>query len=172
MKTEQELDKLISQLAPSIEPDRDLWPQLQAKLNFARQRRPLQRWLSAGAALAATVAFIGLLSWQLTTLNDEQQQVITASTSNTPAMISAELQLLQTFEQLKAQQLSNMVAPAPGFDNWQQQSGIWDQAIAQVRYALTFYPDEPQLLAQLQMLYQQQLAYLQQAALPATLMNS
>ena len=65
--------------------------------------------------------------------------------------------LLQVYETQKANQLSQTVAIAEGFDNWQQQLQVWDQAIAQVRHALQFYPDEPQLLAQLQSLYQQQL---------------
>ena len=56
-------------------------------------------------------------------------------------------------------------AVAEGFDNWHQQLVIWDQAIAQVRRALQFYPDEPQLLSQLQQLYQQQLAYIKRATL-------
>ena len=42
---------------------------------------------------------------------------------------------------------------------------IWDGAIAQVRLALNFYPEEPPLLAQLDKLYRQQLAYLEQVAM-------
>jgi len=49
---------------------------------------------------------------------------------------------------------------------------VWDKAIMQVRHALSFYPDEPQLLAQLQQLYQQQLSFLQKATLQQPLQLS
>jgi hypothetical protein len=166
---EQQLDKAISQLASQIAPQRDLWPDIAAQLEAVEQQpeaptvgksKPT-RWYWGVAAMLGLLSVFG---WQ--------QALMPGTTSTTAAMPSAELTLLQIYEQQKATQLSQMVAVAEGFDNWQQQIRVWDQAIAQVRQALAFYPDEPQLLAQLQSLYQQQLSYLQQATLQQPLVIS
>lgn len=166
---EQQLDKAISQLASQIAPQRDLWPGIAAQLETVEQQpeaptvgksKPT-RWYWGVAAMLGLLSVFG---WQ--------QALMPGTTSTTAAMPSAELTLLQIYEQQKATQLSQMVAVAEGFDNWQQQIRVWDQAIAQVRQALAFYPDEPQLLAQLQSLYQQQLSYLQQATLQQPLVIS
>ncbi|WP_215399201.1 hypothetical protein [Rheinheimera oceanensis] len=166
---EQQLDKAISQLAPQIAPQRDLWPDIAAQLETVGQQpeAPIAAKSKAVRWYWGIAAMLGLLSvfgWQ--------QALMPGTTSTTAAMPSAELILLQIYEQQKATQLSQMVAVAEGFDNWQQQIRVWDQAIAQVRQALAFYPDEPQLLAQLQSLYQQQLSYLQQATLQQPLVIS
>lgn len=167
---EQQLDKAISQLNSQITPQRDLWPDIVAKLDITTQPEPVsapthtskpKRWYWGVAAMLGLLSVFG---WQ--------QALVPGISSTTAAMPSAELILLQVYEQQKATQLSQMVAVAEGFDNWQQQIHVWDQAIAQVRQALTFYPDEPQLLAQLQSLYQQQLSYLQQATLQQPLVIS
>lgn len=167
---EQQLDKAISQLNQQITPQRDLWPDIAAKLDITAQPEVVSapshtskptRWYWGVAAMLGLLSVFG---WQ--------QAQLPGITDTTAAMPSAELMLLQVYEQQKATQLSQMVAVAEGFDNWQQQIRVWDQAIAQVRQALAFYPDEPQLLAQLQSLYQQQLSYLQQATLQQPLVIS
>lgn len=173
---DQQLDMAISRLALQIAPKRDLWPDIAARLNLSEQVEisaitdtavlPIEntkpvRWYWG---IAAMLGLLSVFSWQ---------QAILPDINNTKAqMLSAELMLLQIYEQQKASQLSQMVAVAEGFDDWQQQMRVWDQAISQVRQALTFYPDEPQLLAQLQRLYQQQLSYLQQATLQQPLLLS
>lgn len=149
---EQQLGQALQQLKRDIQPDRDLWPAIAAKLTpHAPQRRLIH--LASAAALLLVV----LLGWQVAILPGPAQRAA--------ALPSAELMLLQVYEQQKARQLGQIVAIAEGFDNWQQQLTIWDQAIAQVRQALQIYPDEPQLLAQLKLLYQQQLAYINRATL-------
>ncbi len=152
---EQQLDQALHSLKRDIPPERDLWPAIEARLVMpaVAERRPvLLRWASAAA-----VTLLALIGWQLA--------IVPPPAQRSAALPSAELMLLQVYEQQKAQQLLQMVAVAEGFDNWQQQLQIWDQAIVQVRQALQFYPDEPQLLAQLQLLYQQQLRFIQQATL-------
>lgn len=148
---EQRLDDAIYGLDKEIAPERELWGDIVSRLPEREPARPpLGYW-----ACAAALLLVGLIGWQLAILPTSAQR-----SANMP---TAELMLLQVYEQQKAQQLSQVAAVAEGFDNWQQQLQIWDQAIAQVRSALMFYPDEPQLLAQLQSLYQQQLSYIQQA---------
>jgi len=151
---EQQLDQAIANLNRQLTPEQDLWSALERRLDVkTKQQSPLWLW-----ATAAAVTLVGLISWQLALLPGIEK---------TPqaSVSSAEMLLLQVYEQQKAEQLRQATGIADGFDNWQQQLQVWDQAIAQVRHALSFYPDEPQLLAQLQHLYQQQLSFIQKATL-------
>ena len=157
---DQQLDRAINSLNRDIMPERDLWPAIAGRLP---QRQSAKVQLAFWAS-AASLLLVGLIGWQLTMLPTAAQR--------SAAMPTAELMLLQVYEQQKARQLSQVAAVAEGFDNWQQQLHIWDDAIAQVRRALQFYPDEPQLLAQLQSLYQQQLSFIQQATLQQPLIIS
>ncbi|MDX3774129.1 hypothetical protein QE250_08400 [Chromatiaceae bacterium AAb-1] len=145
MKTEQQLDQAVGNLPPDILPERDLWPGLAARLPAPKARLNYPLWLAA-----AVFGVVSILGYKL------------LMPYNGPAMApSAELVLLQTYEQRKAEQLAVMTSVDQVFADWQQQMQVWDNAVGQVRYALSFYPEEPQLLTQLQRLYQQQLAYLQ-----------
>ncbi|SNY45075.1 hypothetical protein SAMN06297280_0830 [Arsukibacterium tuosuense] len=166
---EQQLELALQQLERNIQPERDLWPDITARLDTldkpataasAAANRPGLLSLASAAALV----LVALVAWQLVVLPLPAQR--------SAAMPSAELMLLQVFEQQKSRQLAQVTAIAEGFDNWQQQLSVWDQAIAQVRRALQLYPDEPQLLAQLQQLYQQQLAYIERATLQQPQINS
>ena len=161
---EQQLDQALSKLNRQIMPDKELWPAIETRLgaqqHAAVASNTLWRW--ASAAMLALACLIGW-QWSLQQVPVQDGQVSVTST---------EQMLQQVYEQQKAQQLAQMQAVAQGFDNWQQQLQVWDQAITQVRLALSIYPDEPQLLAQLQMLYQQQLSYIQRISLPTTLLIS
>ena len=156
---EQQLDNAIAQLASELRPQRDLWPAIDARLTERQVSRGSWWYLASAAALAMACVF----SWRLVMLPQSDASYDSRS---------AELIVMQLYEQQKAQQLQHIAGFAEGFEDWQQQLQVWDQAIAQVRHALQFYPDEPQLLAQLQHLYQQQLAYLSRAALPRASVNS
>ena len=148
---DQQLDQAINNLNRAIMPEHDLWPAIAERLPQRQSAKlRLAFWASAASLLLAA-----LIGWQLALLPTAAQR--------SAAMPTAELMLLQVYEQQKAEQLSQVATVAEGFDNWQQQLQIWDDAIEQVRRALQFYPDEPQLLAQLQSLYQQQLSYIQRA---------
>ncbi|WP_214000879.1 anti-sigma factor [Arsukibacterium sp.] len=166
---EQQFEQSLQHLARERQPERDLWPAIAARLELTHQQpgngAPVPMAVAAQHhsprlihwASAAAFLLVALIGWQLA--------ILPAAGQRTVASPSAELILLQVYEQQKSRQLAQVVAVAEGFDNWQQQLTIWDQAIAQVRLALQFYPDEPQLLAQLQQLYQQQLRFIQQATL-------
>lgn len=154
---EQQLDQAIKGLTQQITPERNLWPEIESRL-ISPGKAGKSRRLIRALATAAMLGLVSVMGWQLLLLPS-------APESSLAKMPTAELMLLQVFEQQKARQLSQMAEVNEGFDNWQQQLQVWDQAIAQVRGALQFYPDEPQLLAQLQRLYQQQLSYIQRATL-------
>ena len=159
---EQQLDKAISALSTELMPERDLWADIEAKLT---ERSGAAKTVRKYWETAAMLGLATLLSWQLALFPGMQS-------NNLASMPNTELMLLQVYETQKAHQLGQAVGIAEGFDNWRQQIQVWDQAIAQVRRALQLYPDEPQLLAQLQSLYEQQLAYLQRAILQQPIVMS
>jgi hypothetical protein len=164
MKTEQELDALIAALASDIKPSRDLWPELEQRLNephaATAQVQPLKtsRWLSVPfasvyVASAASVLMAVTLFWQ--------PQEAVQSTAFNPQLLDAETAIVYSFEQAKAQQLAGMKSVAPVYADWQQQIAQWQQAIEQVQLALKYNPNEAMLLKQLRQLYSQQQNYLQ-----------
>lgn len=156
MKTEQQLDQAIAQLTTEIAPQRDLWPDILTRLDNTEQRGTKHKspyWFIAAACCVFTV-----FGWSL-------------FSSYSAPVLSAEVRLIQHFEQQKAQQLAAMTQVSSEFADWSQQLAIFEQAVRQVRMALSFYPDEPQLLDQLQQLYQQELAYLALVTTSDTLFN-
>lgn len=166
MKTEEQLDQAISQLTREIKPSRDLWatiePQLQARQTPVRWYRALntQRW-----AAVLALALVGTLWWSQMDLPQPGQVipdavVATTGLNNTWDQQPADAWIIASFEEIKAQQLSELEYVNPDVGDWQYQLAVWDQAISQVRGALEYYPEEPFLLAQMQGLYQQQLEYL------------
>ena len=166
MKTEQQLDQAISELPRGITPQRDLW----AAIEPALQDRAAESWYRAvngrrWAAVAA-LALVGTLWWTQMDMPQPGQvipETLTVSTDQHADLppLPADVQIIASFEQIKAQQLSELVYVNPDVGDWQYQLAVWDQAILQVRGALEYYPEEPFLLAQMQGLYQQQLEYLQ-----------
>lgn len=169
MKTEHELDALISGLSKEIQPSRDLWPELESRLTQAQVKTaevvPLKpnKWLSvpfAGAyvASAASVLFAVTLFWQPAALQPPasvQPEVFN------PQLVDAETAIIYSFEQAKAEQLASMKTVDPVYADWQQQLAQWQQAIGQVQLALKYNPNEALLLKQLRQLYSQQQNYLQ-----------
>lgn len=162
---EQDLDRALNQalqqLPKEVRPAADLWPGLQTRLKQTPQQHPrLPAWPFAAAAVLAAL-------W-LTPWPQPAPEVPPVTLETETVSPSVENSLVQTYEQQKAQQLAGLRFTAGPMGDWQEQLSAWDDAVLQVRFALSFYPDEPQLLSQLDMLYRQQLSYLQQVALAET----
>lgn len=164
MKTEQQLDAMISQLAPALEPQRDLWPDISARLE-PRQRRGYGAWLGVAAAAVLT-----LWLWpQQLPLEPQLAQNGSQTGVNAPQAQQAEadLSLLAVSQQLSRQlgdeqtrQLKALQQIPDGFSDWSQQIAIWNKAQAQIELALAYQPDNQKLIQQLQRLQQQQLSYI------------
>jgi len=159
MKTEQQLDALISQIAPALEPQRDLWPELSARLEPRRQ--PAYRsWLGVAAAAVLTLWF-----WPQQPV---QQSVIEPQLSSEPAtqaddsgsLLAVSQQLQQQLNAEQTRQLKGLQQVPDGFSDWSQQLLIWEKAQAQIELALQFQPDDQKLIQQLQRIQQQQLSYI------------
>lgn len=188
MKTEQELQAQIDALAKDIEPQRDLWPELAARIaTTAQQQVPAPQhpqvavvpgalqnkssaWYWWSGATAAAV-LLSLLIWpqapdgtQLAHQNTAQPVVaLTGSESADTAVqiTKVQWQLTSDFDTQRAAMLAQINAVPEFYPDWQQQLAIWQQARQQVLLALSYQPDEPELLLQLNKLQQQQIHYLQ-----------
>ncbi len=166
MKTDEQLDQALSRLPREIAPPQDLWAGIEAQLVPRQpslrwwQQQPVQRWAAVFA-----LALVGVLWWNqspdTTPLPSDSIALQPGVDNSEQVLIAPEQQIIASYEQVKAQQLGELGMVSPDVGDWRYQMAVWDQAITQVQGALTYYPDEPFLLAQMQGLYQQQLEYLQ-----------
>ncbi|WP_348732853.1 hypothetical protein [Rheinheimera texasensis] len=161
MKTEQQLDAMISQLAPDLEPQRDLWPELSARLE-PRQRRGYGAWLGVAAAAVLTLWF-----WPQQLPQEPQLATSEPHAAAKASQVGTDVSLLAVSEQLSRQlgeeqtrQLKALQQIPDGFSDWSQQIAIWNKAQSQIELALAFQPDNQKLIQQLQRLQQQQLNYI------------
>jgi hypothetical protein len=138
MSTKQ-LDDLLATLPRERQPERDLWPEIAARLAPRRQSRHFGK-----LAIAASVLLMLLFSWQWPERTEP---------------VLAWQQQEQQWQQALSQQLAELQQVNPAFGDWQWQLQLWQQAINQVKVALNFYPDDPGLQHKLASLYQQQLSY-------------
>ena len=153
MKTEQQLDALISKLAPELEPQRDLWPELSERL--VPRRQPVYRnWLGVAAAAVLTLWF-----WPQQPAIEPSLSFETAESTDDNGLllaVSQQLQLQLNNEQTR--QLKGLRQVPEGFTDWPRQLLIWDKAQEQIELALQFQPDDQKLIQQLQRIQQQQLS--------------
>lgn len=188
MKTEQQLDELISALSKERTPDRDLWPDLQQALQNTPQdavqntaqaaeketskviplRRPQWMKWSALGGIAASVFAAVLLLPQLNSMNNPLpvDEGVTASVAEPLTEESGEW--LNTAVSSRVAVLDDMLPKLDqlqripdGFDNWQQQLAIWNNASEQLEQALSLQPNNRLLQRQYQTLQRQNAQYLQ-----------
>lgn len=159
---DQALDRALQSLPADLLPTRDLWPALEERLvglpQSGRNRKVVRGWHAWAAAAAAVLAALWFMP--------SAQSPLPPQPPLSQEAMTAEMMLIQTYEQQKAQQLAALAPTA--VDSWAPYLGVLDAAVAQVRYALSFYPEEPGLLKQLDRLYRQELLYLQEVALTDT----
>jgi hypothetical protein len=157
MKTEQQLDAMISQLAPALEPQRDLWPELSARLE-PRQRRGYGAWLGVAAAAVLTLWFWPQQLSQEPQLTATEPVVIPSDAA--VSLLAVSQQLSRQLDEEQTRQLKALQQIPDGFSDWTQQIAIWNKAQSQIELALEFQPDNQKLIQQLQRLQQQQLSYI------------
>jgi hypothetical protein len=191
MKTEQQLQAQIDALAKDIEPGRDLWPELAARLATTPQLVPageivtdavpqvLHRsersgfWWAGGMAAAVLLsvllwpqgADVPVLVHQAPAVSAQPVPSQSGDDNTTglkpQAPSQVQWQLTSDFEIQRAALLAQVQQVPEFYQDWQQQLAIWQQARSQVLLALSYQPDEPVLLRQLSQLQQQQMHYLQ-----------
>lgn len=177
MKTDQQLEQQLEQalqnLPLEIQPSRDLWPELSARLAVTAQHvdepqpeQPKGRfWHAIAAALVLS------LLWPLWQGLNSDTEMLASNTTETPFVDNQTLAmsqnlspvaatLLSEFEREKSRQLAQLTQVPIEFADFQRQLDIWQQASAQVTLALEFQPDDPKLLKQLTRIQQQQIHYI------------
>lgn len=146
------LDRALAALPRERAPAHDLWPALEAQL-VAQAPAPRARpWRYVAAAMVAALSILLVIPER------ETPPFVADERSHGDALSL----LLATYEAQKGAQLATLAQTTPAIT---RQLALWDGAIAQVKGALLYYPDEPALLRQLDGLYQQQLHYLERIAL-------
>jgi len=169
MKSDAELEQLVAQLSPTIEPQTDLWPALQARIQQTEQwqamsepRRSMRlHWF----AMAASVVFMVWLTPRFF-IESSSLPEANAHAELSPISVAAQLanQRNKTFNAIGSKQLKLVQRIPEGFQNYQQQLAIWQQASAQLEAAIELQPDNRRLQRQYQQLQQQQLSYLSRMA--------
>lgn len=136
----------------------------------AWKQRPAanQPWYGLAAAVAAGFALVTLWVLKPAPVSAPQvaQQIQATAVTPSPQIQNRDVvqQLRVQREKLMAQvgaaQLKQLQQVPHGFENWQQQLAIWQQASSQLEQALQQQPANRRLLRQYQQLQQQQLKYM------------
>lgn len=173
MKTEQQLEQqlqqALNQLPREIQPSRDLWPELSARLEATPQlsAAPKRRyWPAIAAAVMLSLMWplwqgvqnnnAGLITKSKPSAEGKLRLTLTAEKGFNPVASS----LISDFEREKSRQLAQVTFVPSEFADFQRQLDIWQQATSQVALALEFRPDDPKLIKQLTRLQQQQIQYI------------
>lgn len=146
---ENELRWALSQLPRDIEPPRDLWPGIAARLPAVRPPRRKPRWL-VGLAMAASLCLAVGIAWHLPRppAPDAQAQ-----------LVQREAQALTREYEAALVQFEGAPLPAP----IEPALATLDQSAAEIRRALDSDPGARFLLDQLRRTYSRRLSLTQRA---------
>lgn len=167
MKTEQQLDDALQSLPNEVQPQRDLWPELAARIATTPQWQEPKRVKYWPYAIAASL--VVALIWQLASpwqqmdatstpnLVQQQNEVVDTVINEVPLDVRS---LRRQFELEKSKQLASLRVIPQEFADYQRQLAIWQQASQQVELALQLQPDDPKLIRKLTRIQQQQIQYI------------
>lgn len=149
---ENELRWQLRQLPAEIDPPRDLWPGIAARLPVPAPRRRIAPWLG-GLALAASVSLAIGLAWQL-------RAPTAASLDPQAELVQREAEAMTREYQAALGQFEG--APVP--DPIAPALATLDRSAEEIRAALDADPDATFLLGQLRRTYARRLELTQRAA--------
>jgi hypothetical protein len=152
--TETDLRWHLRQLPRDIEPERDLWPGIAARLQGDRRHRPRVRRL-VGVAMAASLLLVAGLFWRAQPQSESIREDATAS------LVQQEARALSEEYQAALRQFDGVPVSAelaPGLETL-------DRSLMQVHGALAAKPDSVFLLQRLRAVYSRRLALTQRAVL-------
>jgi len=150
--SETELRWQLRQLPRELDPPRDLWPGIAARLPPQAPRRGLRPWLG-GLALAASVSLAVGLAWQLrapTSAPDNPQRELVQREAE-----AMTLEFQAALDQFEGATLPEPLVPA---------LATLDQSAEDIRAALAANPEASYLLGQLRRTYARRLALTQRAS--------
>ena len=159
MKLDEKLDAALAKLPREIEPARDLWPGIAARI-ATRYARPRYAWSYAITAAAVVVA-AAAVTWSLIKPNApaSSNQTVAATTANHGVATQA-VDLLARFT---AQLVSNTSLPPKSRTALLDNLRMINADILHTEAAIKKYPNDVNLRALLFNLYQQQAQLLNEA---------
>lgn len=156
-KPDEKLDALLTRLPRDIEPARDLWPAIAARI-AARRSRVHNGW-SYGVAVAAVVVAAAAVTWSLLRPAPPVTQIV-ARVSADRGVVTKAVDMLAQFT---AQLVSNTDLPPKARAALLDNLRMVNVDILHTQAALKKYPDDVNLRALLFNLYQQQARLLNEA---------
>jgi hypothetical protein len=150
MNNDTELRWRLRQLPRDVEPPRDLWPQIESRLDLPARRRP---WL-AGFALAASVTLAVALAWQLRVPTPEPE----AATPRI-ALVQREADAMTLEYQAALREFAGAPMPQP----LEPALATLDASALQIRAAIARDPDAVFLLDRLRSTYARRISLTQRA---------
>lgn len=150
----QEFNQDVNQLSREIQPERDLWPGIEAAITqspmpSSSSVKRMTPWFATAASLVFA-AILGVMYWQQTKI------------SSTSLLASMERQHQQSMQRLLVSYEDQPAAT----DNWQAQLADLDSAAQAIRQVLKEEPNNPELLRMLRHVYQQQLQLIEKVHQP------
>lgn len=155
--SEKKLDAALSKLPRGIEPARDLWPGISARI-AARHPRVRNGW-SYGVAVAAVVVAAAAVTWSVFRPNTPGTRMLTQATASHGVVTQAVDMLAHFTAQLVSDTNLPPKARAALLDNLR----MVNADILQTQAALKKYPNDINLQTLLFNLYQQQARLLNEA---------
>jgi hypothetical protein len=144
---------LRRQLPRELEPTRDLWPGIAARLQPAAQRRPRRAW--AGALALAASLLLAVLGWRLVAVPAAQDAPVVAAPGGDAAEQLVQQQAREMTLEYRAALAQYEALPVPS----EAEPGLeaLDASARDIRSALALEPDSVHLLQQLQRTYTRRL---------------
>lgn len=151
------LDAALAKLPRTVEPARDLWPGIAARIAAHRSR--VRNGWSYGVAVAAVVVAAAAVTWSLLRPSSPGTQIV-AKTTTDHGVVTKPVDMLAQFT---AQMVSNTDLPPKARAALLDNLRMVNIDILHTQAALKKYPDDVNLRALLFNLYQQQARLLNEA---------
>jgi hypothetical protein len=150
--TDTDLRWRLRQLPRELEPTRDLWPGIAARLQPAAQRRTRRAW--AGAFALAASLLLAVLGWRLVAVPAHDAPVVAAPGGDAAEQLVQQQAREMTLE-YRAALAQYEALPVPS----EAEPGLeaLDASARDIRSALAVEPDSVRLLQQLQRTYTRRL---------------
>jgi len=150
-RSDQELDAALNALPRDIEPNRDLWPDIHARIKTmptplrSRALRTQWRWAAGFAVTAlATLTLVAIRQWPLTQMTAEQREHSVGETQSDANAVLGEY--LRARAELDRQLLERIaLLPADARANLAAELAIVQRAADDVLAQMTSHPADPLL---------------------------
>ena len=163
---DERLSKELAELEWEVEPQRDLWPEIEARIQFsdrAKSKRRSRNWAPFAVAASVTLAVVSVMFSSFTVMNTQR----IAQTQEAMMLYQqAQLDLIEEQHQMVRVQFVQILQQGgsslnPAFvDEIQQVMSDVDSAAEQIKEAMKTQPNNPDYASMLVSTYQHELKLL------------